>query len=101
MTRPTNKLKVTVKNVENLCFIEKKRRKQQKHKILQEINIIQAFDNQNWFDLKLKWSQRTKEIHTKAIKKPELTCFLTPGNITINAKNNVANKMHTATIDTS
>lgn len=49
MTRPTNKLKVTVKNVENLCSME---RKKQKHKILQEINI-QAFDNQNWFDLKL------------------------------------------------
>lgn len=30
-----------------------------------------------------------------------LTCFLTPGNIITNAKNNVANKMHTATIDTS
>lgn len=31
----------------------------------------------------------------------QLTCFLTPGNMTTNAKNNVANKTQTATMDTS
>lgn len=30
-----------------------------------------------------------------------LTCFLTPGKMITNAKNNVENKMQTATMDTS
>lgn len=76
MTRPTNKLNVTVKNVENRCreWIKETRKE-----------TINDFE----------WNIRALDVIGV------LTCFLTPGKIITNAKNNVENRMLTATMDTS